>query len=79
MQHKRVCSPIVQSDECRYAPLNGHPVDLVAQSIARDTKVLCLDELHVTDVADALILGQVSLLRSVFCLHTRHTADTDLS
>ena len=46
---------------CRYAPLHGHPVDLVAQSIAKDTKVLCLDELHVTDVADALILGQVKV------------------
>lgn len=45
----------------RYAPLHGHPVDLVAEDIARDTKVLCLDELHVTDVADALILGQASM------------------
>ena len=56
--------------ECRYAPLHGHPVDLVAQSIARDTKVLCLDEMHVTDVADALILGQVDspLLTSQQCL-----------
>ena len=47
--------------ECRYAPLHGHPVDLVAHSIAKDTKVLCLDEMHVTDVADALILGQVKV------------------
>lgn len=48
--------------ECRYAPLHGHPVDLVAQSLAKNTKVLCLDELHITDVADALILGQVQVL-----------------
>lgn len=46
--------------ECRYAPVHGQPVNLVAQSIAKDTKVLCLDEMHVTDVADALILGQVN-------------------
>lgn len=43
----------------RYAPLKGHPVDIIAHDIARDTKILCLDELHVSDVADALILGQV--------------------
>lgn len=60
MQIKRICGPIIKMDECRYAPLPGHPVDLVAQSVARDTKVLCLDELHITDVADALILGQVT-------------------
>ena len=56
--------------ECRYAPLHGHPMDLVAQSIAKDTKVLCLDEMHVTDVADALILGQVQ----VFLGHRTQTA-----
>lgn len=35
-------------------------MDTVAQDIARGTKILCLDELHVSDVADALILGQVT-------------------
>lgn len=49
---------------CRYAHLERHPVDIVAQDIASRTKILCLDELHVSDVADALILSQVSLFCS---------------
>ena len=52
----------------RYAPLQGHPVDIVAQSIAKSATVLCLDELHVADVAEALILGQVKPTR--FCHYT---------
>ena len=38
---------------------DGDPIPLVAERILQDTSLLCLDELHVNDITDAMILGRL--------------------
>jgi cell division protein ZapE len=39
--------------------VEGDPIPHVAASIARRAQLLCFDELHVTDIADAMIIGRL--------------------
>lgn len=51
-------------EQLRVLPKSPNPLTIIGKSIARKTRVLCLDEFHVTDVADAMLLS--GLLRALF-------------
>jgi len=56
----------MQRVHAELASLEGekNPLDLVADRLAKEARVLCFDEFFVTDIADAMILG--GLMKALF-------------
>jgi cell division protein ZapE len=65
----------------RAMPQRRRPLELLARDIARRARVLCLDELYVSDIADAMILGglfEALLRRAVMLVVTSNTPPRQL-
>ncbi len=50
--------------ELKKLPATPDPVPRVAETLSKKTRILCLDEFHVTDITDAMLLGR--LLTALF-------------
>src|SRR5258708_18547459 len=67
--------------ELRSGKRRIHPLEAVAQRLARQSRVICLDEFFVADIADAMILAGLFeglFRRGVTLIATSNTPPQDL-